>query len=177
MGCNIYNTISKRYYTFFYFPFVTNVLPITTTITSSLLAYRNVRRIVRLQRPVFRRRLDRQMTAITLARVVVLIALGSPYIFISLYQINLNVNTNNYMQLALVELISAVSASLLHTNFSISFYVFLMVSSRFRRQAKTVLVKKVWRSIKLCSCKTSTTNRRNQISPEVLPPSSSGNEM
>ncbi|CAF4804398.1 unnamed protein product, partial [Rotaria socialis] len=78
MGCNIYNTISKRYYTFFYFPIVTNVLPITTTITSSLLAYRNVRRIVCLQRPVFRRRLDRQMTAITLARIVVLIALGSP---------------------------------------------------------------------------------------------------
>ncbi|CAF2091700.1 unnamed protein product [Rotaria magnacalcarata] len=166
MGCNIYNTISKRYYTFFYFPIVTNVLPITTTITSSLLAYRNVRRIVCLQRPVFRRRLDRQMTAITLARIVVLIALGSPYIFISLYQINLNVNTNNYMQLALFELISAIS-----------FYVFLIVSSRFRRQEKTVLVKKVWRSIKLCSCKTSTTNRRNQISPEVLPPSSSGNEI
>ena len=120
MGCNIYNTISKRYYTFFYFPIVTNVLPITTTITSSLLAYRNVRRIVRLQLPVFRRRLDRQMTAITLARVVALISLGSPYIFISLYQINLNVNTNNYMQLALVELISAVSASLLHTNFSVN---------------------------------------------------------
>ncbi|CAF1073394.1 unnamed protein product [Rotaria sordida] len=95
-----------------------------------------------IEKLLFRRRLDRQMTAMTLARVIVLIICGLPFICISLYQLNVNNNVNNYMELAIVSLLLSITASLMHTNFVINFYVFLMVLSRFRRQAKNVLIKK-----------------------------------
>ncbi|CAF0996589.1 unnamed protein product [Rotaria sordida] len=126
---------------------------------------------------LFRRRLDRQMTAMTLARVIVLIICGLPFICISLYQLNVNNNVNNYMELAIVSLLLSITASLMHTNFVINFYVFLMVLSRFRRQAKNVLIKKPWRLIKSLCNKTSTNISRNKVSPEIAQQSFSANEL
>lgn len=120
MGCNVYKPVARRYYLFFYYPILANMLPLAITITSSFLAYRNVRRIVRLQLPIFRRRLDRQMTAITLARVMVLMICGFPYIIISLYQLNLKITEDNYMEIAIVNILSTVFASLLHANFTVN---------------------------------------------------------
>jgi hypothetical protein len=120
MGCSVYNPIAKRYYTFFYYPVLANTFPLTFIVTSIVLAYRNVRRIVRLQQPVFRRRLDYQMTAMTLARVVVLTICGFPYVIISLYQLNLYIPADNYMQIAIITLLSIVFASLLHLNFAVN---------------------------------------------------------
>ncbi|CAF3720555.1 unnamed protein product [Rotaria sp. Silwood1] len=177
MSCNVYNPIARRYYSFFYYPILANILPVVLTVTLSLLAYRNVRRIVRLQLPVFRRRLDRQMTAMTLARVMVLIIFGFPYIIISQYAVNLKISGNNYMEIAIVSLLSAIFASIMHANFTVNFYVFLIVSSRFRRQVKTILMKKCCRSIKRCFNKAPTNIRMNQISPGILLPSVSISEL
>lgn len=120
MGCNTYNPIAKRYYSFFYYPIIANILPVVITSTTSLLAYWNVRRIVRLQLPVFRRRLDHQMTAMTLARVMILIILGFPYVIISLYSLNISIDDNDYVKLATIGLLTAVLASLMHANFTVN---------------------------------------------------------
>ncbi|CAF1184845.1 unnamed protein product [Adineta ricciae] len=120
MGCNVYNPIARRYYTFFYYPILANSFPLTFILTSSLLAYRNVRRIIRLQQPVFRRRLDSQLTAMTLARVIVLGICGFPYIIISLYQLNLSITADDYMKIAIITLLSIIFASLLHVNFTVN---------------------------------------------------------
>lgn len=119
-GCAIYNPIIKSYYSFIYYPIITSLLPIFITLTSSLLAYHNVRRIVRRQLTIVRRRLDRQMTAMTLARVVSFIACGVPFICVSLYELNLNTNENNYTGLAIVTLLSSIFYSLLYTNFQVN---------------------------------------------------------
>ncbi|CAF2517844.1 unnamed protein product [Rotaria sp. Silwood2] len=154
-----------------------NILPVSITVTCSLLAYRSVRRIVRLQLPVFRRCLDRQMTAITLARVMILMVCGFPYICFSLYAANVNINEGNFMKLAIINLLSTILSSLLHVNFVISFYVFLILSSRFRRQAKTVLVTKSWRLIKSVFNRPLGNGNRNQVSPQTIVLNASGNEL
>jgi hypothetical protein len=120
MGCTIYNSIIKHYFSFFYYPVLTSLLPIIITVTTSLLAYRNVRRIIRRQMPVIRRRLDHQMTAMTLARVILFVICGVPFICISAYEFNINVDADNYMKLAIVNLISSILYSLLYTNFVVN---------------------------------------------------------
>ena len=191
MGCTVYNPIMKSYLSFFYYPILIGFLPLIITVGMSLLAYRNVRRIIRRQVPIVRRRLDRQMTAITLARVIVLIVGGVPFICISLYEFNIDPHSDRYLQLAIVYLISSILYSLLYTNFAvnccysigylelvlfqISFYVFLLVSSRFRRQAKSALCKICCRAIKW-QCERPRMNE-NRISPEIPQASNSAHDI
>lgn len=125
MGCTIYYSIFKRYLTIFYYPILNSAFPLIITISASLLAYRNVRRIIRRQVSVVRRRLDHQMTAMTLARVIVFVICGLPFIFISLYEFNIDTSENNYMELAIVNLISSILYSLLYSNFVVNYKYFL----------------------------------------------------
>ncbi|CAF4381072.1 unnamed protein product, partial [Adineta steineri] len=99
-----------------------------------MLAYRNVRRIVRRQIPIIRRRLDRQITAMVLLRIVVFICLTVPSIIYHIYAINTPVLRNTSAQYAIVRLLQIIAFSLLNLNHMSSFYVFIMSSSRFRHQ-------------------------------------------
>jgi hypothetical protein len=120
MGCTVYDPIVKRYYSYFYYSFASSAFPLTVTITFSLLAYHNVRHLVRLQLPVVRRRLDRQMTSMTLARVLCLTVCGLPFMLASIAELNVNNSVDNYFQLAIVNLITSIVYTLLYTNFSVS---------------------------------------------------------
>jgi len=120
MGCTVYNPTIKHYLTYFYYPILTSTLPLIFMVATSLLAYHNVRRIIRRQIPLMRRRLDHQMTAMTLARVIVFAVLGLPFICISLYEFNIDVSQDNYMELAIVYLISSIFHSLLYMNFAVN---------------------------------------------------------
>lgn len=120
MGCTVYNSIMKSYLSFFYYPILIGLLPVIITVGMSLLAYRNVRRIIRRQVPIVRRRLDRQMTAMTLARVLVFIICGVPFICISLYEFNIDPRSDHYLELAIVYLISSILYSLLYTNYAVN---------------------------------------------------------
>jgi hypothetical protein len=86
----------------------------------SLLAYRNVRRIIRHQMPVFRRRLDRQLTAMVLARVTCVVSLGTPFIIYSMYRFNLHLSYDNRLGVAIDTLVYVIVTSLLYLNFSVS---------------------------------------------------------
>ena len=91
------------------------------SVTFSLLAYRNVRRIVRRQLPVYRRRLDHQMTALALSRALCIGMLFLPFTAVSLYQLNLSSSATDYsMQLAITRLVSAVATSFLYLNYCAS---------------------------------------------------------
>jgi hypothetical protein len=161
-GCKVYNTILNRYYSFFYYPIVTSALPLIVTITFSSLAYRNVRRIVRRQMPILRRRLDRQLTAMILARVICLVTLGLPYVIYSLCQLNININENDSMGLSINRLIGVILVSLFYANYSINFYIYFAISSRFRHQVKYFFTKKFCRYKKLFH------PSENQVVPENL---------
>jgi hypothetical protein len=141
-GCSIYNVILRQYFSYFYYPIVTSFLPIIVPSSLSLLAYRNVRHLVRRQIPIVRRRLYRQLTAMILARVICLLSLGLPYIIYSLCALNISIKDDDYTGLAIQRLIDAIMLSLFYANFSMNFYIFLAISSRFRHQVKYFLTKK-----------------------------------
>jgi hypothetical protein len=127
LGCTVYHPILKKYLSFFYVPVLSSGLPLIITVSFSLLSYRNVRRIIRRQIPLVRRRLDRQLTAMVLGRVICLIILGLPFIFISIYEFNINENEDNYMKLAIVYLLSVIFYSSLYTNFSVNSNIILIL--------------------------------------------------
>ncbi|CAF1340175.1 unnamed protein product [Adineta ricciae] len=166
-GCSIYNVMMKKYLSYFYFPVLSNALPILITMTFSLLSYRNVRRIVRRQIPIRRRRLDQQLTSMILIRVVSLIFFGLPYIIVSLYQLNVSNNDNN-LKSTIAVFLGALFYSLLYTNFSINFYLFLLISSRFRCQVKHFIRKLFHRCCHQRSSLRHIKLKNNQIAPETF---------
>ena len=119
MGCTVYNPIIKQYYTFFYYPFLIGFLPMFLTITFSTLAFYNVRHLVRLRVPVIRRRLEHQMTAIVLSRILFLTICGVPFLVATLTKLNVNNHPDNYITLAVVNIFTSVCYTLLYTNFSV----------------------------------------------------------
>jgi hypothetical protein len=120
LGCSIYNPIAKMYFTFFYYPILGGTLPIIVSGGFSLLAYHNVRRIVRRQIPLVRRRLDRQMTAIALARVLCIIILGVPFLVLTMFQLTRVYGAQDYMGLAVLKLSTEIICSLLYLNYAVS---------------------------------------------------------
>ncbi|CAF1547168.1 unnamed protein product, partial [Adineta steineri] len=88
MGCIISNRIWIRYSTFSFYPVLVGLLPIIIASSFSILAYHNVRHIVRQQLPIVRRKLDKQITTMVLMRVIAFICLVLPYITYSIYAIN-----------------------------------------------------------------------------------------
>ncbi|CAF1007429.1 unnamed protein product [Adineta steineri] len=161
LGCVVSNPIWQQYISSFFYPVLIGLLPIAILLLFSLLAFHNVRRIVRRQIPIVRRRLDQQLTAMVLMRAVIAACFISPYIIYRTYITKFPVSQNQSMQYAITRLIQAVCLSLVNIHFSASFYIFLILASRFRRQVKFLLVKKYWQRLKyLCHL------NNNQINPE-----------
>ncbi|CAF1385945.1 unnamed protein product [Adineta ricciae] len=148
VGCVISNTNALRYATFFFYPVIAGFLPMIIAALFSLFAFRNVRRIVRRQVPIVRRRLDRQMTAMVFTRVIFFICLIFPYSFYRIYAINHPTSRTQPLPYAIAQLIQAIFLSLVRINSGVNFYIFVLTSSQFRRQVKFVLVKKCWKQIK-----------------------------
>ncbi|CAF1449980.1 unnamed protein product [Adineta steineri] len=163
LGCAIANDIYLRYATYFTYPVLTGLLPIVIALLCSLFAYQNVRRIVRRQIPVARRRLDRQITAMCFIRVLSFVCLAAPFCCYRIYAVNNPVSRSEPLEFAIRQLVQVIFASTASLNFGISFYLFIISSSQFRRQVKFVLVKKCWNRWKnLCRF------RNNQIAPENI---------
>ncbi|CAF0908290.1 unnamed protein product [Adineta ricciae] len=117
-GCAIYNPVVKTYFKVFFYPIFIIILPLTFIGLLGLLVYRNIQWHMRRRMIVMRRRLDRQMSVIVLARVLSIAILGSPFLCTTLYEINLNDNEENENKLAIYQLASAISYSLLYASYS-----------------------------------------------------------
>ena len=124
-GCLILNPIFLQYTASFYYPVLGGILPIVVSSLFAILAYRNVRRIVRRQIPIARRRLDQQMTAMILTRIVLLAFLQSPY---NVYRIVLYLNplsTTDPIKYAIGRLIQAVFLSIVNLNYTVKLFFFI----------------------------------------------------
>ncbi|CAF0926974.1 unnamed protein product [Rotaria sordida] len=157
--CRIFNSIMSRYLSYFYYPILSGILPIFIASLFSILAYRNVRRIVQLQMPLVRRRLNQQLTAMVLARIIVFVFLTLPYAIQRMYIYLPNVEKTNHSRHTVDNLVERIISSFFNLNYAGSFYIFMASSWRFRRQTKNVLVKKFWRRWKRRPC------NDNQIYP------------
>ncbi|CAF1173536.1 unnamed protein product [Rotaria sp. Silwood1] len=160
--CAIFNPALNRYISYFFYPVLCGFLPISITISCSLLAYRNVRRITRRQLNVVRRRLDRQLTAMVLIRVWFFILFKTTFVVYRIYAINTTIDPTDSMRLAIERLILTIISSLLNLDYAINFSIFFASSSQYRRQVKYVLIKKVWQR-----CKRWFRSEQNQIDPAI----------
>ena len=115
-GCTIYNVQFSRYYSFFHYITLNGIIPIWISSMFSLLAYWNVRRIVQLRLAIVRRRLDKQLTAMILVKVAFLIVTILPSIIFRIYILNVNVNSTDYLRLAIHQLISNIAFALFYVN-------------------------------------------------------------
>ncbi|CAF2962080.1 unnamed protein product, partial [Rotaria sp. Silwood2] len=160
--CSVFNPMMSRYLTYFYYPILSGLLPIFIASLFSILAYRNVRRIVRRQIPIARRRLDRQLTAMVLVRIIAFVILTLPYAIQRMYTYLAKIDQSNLYLFAINSLVGGVISSLFNVNYVASFYIFMASSARFRRQVKYVLVRKCWQQLKRWfSC------NENQVHPNM----------
>ncbi|CAF2817518.1 unnamed protein product [Rotaria sp. Silwood2] len=142
-GCFIYNSSFLNYIIYFYYPILSGILPIIISTFFGVLAYRNVRRIVRRQMPIRRRKFDQQLTAMILIRVVFLVIMISPYVLERIYAVVFKTK-HGILYDAILILIDDVAYSFFHINYAGSFYLFLISSKRFRRQVKHAFIQKFW---------------------------------
>jgi len=118
-GCVPFNEYFVSYITYIYYLILTGFLPICITSLFATLAYTNVRRIIRSQIPIVRRRLDKQLTAMILVRVVFLVTTTLPYIMYRIYSLKTKINSNNQIQFAIIQLVGSVTYSLFYLNYSV----------------------------------------------------------
>jgi hypothetical protein len=118
-GCINTSIELMRYYSFFYYPVLHGLLPILSSCFFSLLAFRNVRHLVRKQVPVVRRRLDRQLTAMIFVRVIVFVVLLLPYTIYRIYALNMTISRSDTYQNAHDRLIFSFMASLTNVNYAV----------------------------------------------------------
>jgi hypothetical protein len=87
LGCILTN-IDLINSSYFFYPVLSVLIPICISSFFSILAYRNVRRIIQRQIPIYRRRLDQQLTAMIFVRVIFFVVLQLPYTIYRIYSLN-----------------------------------------------------------------------------------------
>jgi hypothetical protein len=118
-GCNIYNPNFIIYVTYVYYLLLVGILPITISILFSVLAYRNVRRIIRHQIPINRRKLDQQLTAMIIVRVGFLVTMTIPYVLQRICALSMIINKNDLIDKAILQLAGAITTSFFYLNYSV----------------------------------------------------------
>jgi hypothetical protein len=125
-GCNIYDQNFITYAKYVYYLILTGTLPITISTLFSVLAYQNVRRIIRRQISIRRRKLDQQLTAMIIVRVGFLVAMTVPYVLQRIYTLSVVINKNDLVHRAIVQLIGAITISLFYLNYSV-FLIYIYI--------------------------------------------------
>jgi hypothetical protein len=124
IDCVLSSPILIHYYSYVFYPIISGFLPILISGSFSILAYRNVRRIIRRQLPIFRRRLDQQLTKFVLTRVIFVILLVTPFVLYRAYIINTNISAKDSLGLAIENLLLAIIGSILNLIFAVKFLFF-----------------------------------------------------
>jgi hypothetical protein len=127
IGCAISNPIWIEYVTFFFYPVLVGLLPIVIASSFSLLAFRNVRHIIRRQIPLERRRFDQQITAMILFRVGFYVCFTLPYIVYRIYIVNAPINEANLVQYAIGQLAQVIIVSIVSLNYTVKYIFFIFV--------------------------------------------------
>jgi hypothetical protein len=86
------------------------------------LAYRNVRHIIRRQIPVARRRLDQQMTAMILTRVISFVCLALPFTIYRIFTLNYPISQNDLMKYAIERLVQVILISWISLTYTVKLF-------------------------------------------------------
>ena len=119
IGCAIFNVGFLHYYNFFHFPVLVGFSPIIIGLIFSVLAYRNVRHIIQRQVPQIQRRLDRQLTAMVLARVAFLIVVTLPFVTYRIYSLVTQYDQKNSLRKNIESVVNNMMVLIFTLNFSV----------------------------------------------------------
>jgi hypothetical protein len=119
VSCTIFNEGFVSYYSFVYLCVLNGILPLIIPSIFSIMAYWNVRHIVRRQVRIVRRRLDRQLTAMVLIRVAFFILVTLPYGIQLVYSLNTSSQGKHPIRVAVEELIMGITSSLFFFNYAV----------------------------------------------------------
>jgi len=117
--CTVFNPNMSQYISYFYYAILTGILPIFISSLFSILAYRNVRRIIRRQIPIVRRRLDQQLTAMVLIRVIIFVILTFPYSIQRMYIYIAKINQSNISLYVISSLLSVILGTIFNLNYAV----------------------------------------------------------
>ncbi|UJR17697.1 hypothetical protein I4U23_004595 [Adineta vaga] len=118
---------------------ITGYLPVTLTVFFGILAYQNIQQIAYRTIPLVRRETDKQLTTMVFTQVLINVVTNVPFITLTAVSTTLNNSATNTTVLQRMQFAYIVTTILFYTYFSISFYIYICVSERFRRQFFYVL--------------------------------------
>ena len=124
-GCTPVDEGFNLYYSFAYLVILNGTLPLFTSAIFSLLSFRNVRRIVRRQIPIVRRRLDQQLTAMVLTRVLFLFIVSIPFGIQLIYNLNMSNRGDDLIRLAIEDLVINITSSFFFFNYAVRILLFI----------------------------------------------------
>ncbi|UJR07723.1 hypothetical protein I4U23_012008 [Adineta vaga] len=155
--CANTNAIFQQYINYVLTSIIGRVIPLIITFTFGILAYRNLKQIAYRTIPLIRRELDKQLTTMVLVQVVFTCFAILPAFIVSSIISYTNL-TKDPLIAAQLQLINLLVTCLYYLYFASPFYIYLIVSERFRRQFIYVILQR-WRPKK---------SLNNQIIPQDL---------
>ncbi|UJR19947.1 hypothetical protein I4U23_023079 [Adineta vaga] len=134
--CISSNPTFLQYYVYGYFFTFGTVLPLIAVIFG-IMSFRNARTLTTRTNPLIRRELDKQLTVMVLVEICVYVCTYIPFLISNAFS---SLNTSyDPVFLAQLNLINAFTFTLFIVTHGNSFFTYVCVSKRFRRQAKYVL--------------------------------------
>ncbi|UJR14412.1 hypothetical protein I4U23_001409 [Adineta vaga] len=123
-------TLYRNYYVIF---LLISYIPCTITIIFGILAYHNIRRIAYRTVPFVRRELDKQLTIMVFAQVIANLVTNLPNVT-AIAVTYATANVKDTLFLERIQFTSTVTNVMFYIYFASSFYIYICVSKRFRRQ-------------------------------------------
>ncbi|CAF4060046.1 unnamed protein product [Rotaria magnacalcarata] len=139
----------SKYVVYIGLPIFGGFLPVTIMSTFGFLTFRNVRRMARKNIPISRLRLDQQLTAMILIKILNFFVTVVPFLVVYIVRYIVSSHTNDTIIQKQFQLVNRVFTMLFYVNYADNFYIFVASSGRFRRQLKYVLINvhfKLWRA-------------------------------
>ncbi|CAF1256965.1 unnamed protein product [Adineta ricciae] len=131
--CVMTNAVYVQIRAYFNSPVLIGFLPIVTTVTFGLMAYRNLQKMRFYTVPLVRRELDKQLTSIVLIQGLINTFVLSPYAIAFIIALTVNV-ANNAVLKAHIDFSANITFTLFWVYYACPFYINICVSHRFRRQ-------------------------------------------
>ncbi len=119
--CIVTNAVFVKYFTYFQTPILSEFLPLSIMITFSLLAFFKARSIASRQVHIVRLSRDRQLTVMTLVRVLFIVITSLPYVIFFVYTLILN--SNDPMVIVKNQFIFAITGVLCYMSYSVRVFL------------------------------------------------------
>ncbi|CAF3467920.1 unnamed protein product [Rotaria sp. Silwood1] len=138
-----------KYAIYISFPIIQGFIPISIMSVFGLMAFRNVRTMSKRKVSIIRLRLEQQLTAMVLIRILSVCITVIPFLIVYVIRYIISSRINNPIVQKQYQLVNRVFTILFFVNYAVGFYIFLSISARFRRQLKFILFDvylKKWRA-------------------------------